>query len=139
MYLLDTDILSNLMTRTPSAALFMKLAYTSADDLFTSSITIGELTYGAYRATRRTQEILRRIDESINLDLTILPFDTAAARWYGELRAYLERRGTPIGDADMRIAAIALARGLRVVTGNTRHFQRVPDLSVENWLLPDGV
>jgi len=46
----------------------------------------------------------------------------------------LEQRGTPIGDADLRIAAIALSRGLIVVTGNVREFQRVPGLQVENWL-----
>ena len=57
-----------------------------------------------------------------------------AARRYGEVRTELERRGTPLGDADLRIAAIALARGLTVVTGNIRHFQRVPGLQVENWL-----
>lgn len=67
-------------------------------------------------------------------NLTVLAFDTAAARRYGEIRAALERLGTPIGDADMRIAATALSRGLRVVTGNERHFRRVPELETENWL-----
>ncbi len=52
----------------------------------------------------------------------------------GEVRALLERQGTPVGDADLRIAAIALVRNLIIVTANTRHFQRVPGLPVENWL-----
>jgi tRNA(fMet)-specific endonuclease VapC len=68
-------------------------------------------------------------------NLAVLPFDAAAARICGGLRAELERRGSPIGDADTRIASIALANGLTVVTGNVRHFQRVPELSVENWLV----
>ncbi len=65
----------------------------------------------------------------------MVPFDEAAARRYGALRAYLERQGTPLADADLRIAAIALVRGLVMVTGNVRHFQRVPGLVVENWLV----
>ncbi len=63
-----------------------------------------------------------------------LPFDTAAARIYAEVRADLERRGTPLDGADLRIAAIALAHGHTVVTANVRHFGRVPGLPVENWL-----
>ncbi len=63
-----------------------------------------------------------------------LPFDQAAAEEYGRLRAYLEARGTPIGHEDTQTAAIALANDLTVVTGNVRHFQRVPGLAVENWL-----
>lgn len=63
----------------------------------------------------------------------MLPFDADAAYQYGELRAELKRRGTPIGDADTRIASIALVRDLTVITSNVRHFQRVPGLAVENW------
>ena len=66
--------------------------------------------------------------------LPVLPFDGDAARRYGEVRAELECQGTPLGEADLRIGAIALSRGLTVVTGNIRHFQRIPGLSVENWL-----
>jgi tRNA(fMet)-specific endonuclease VapC len=77
---------------------------------------------------------LERLENTLLPNLPVLPVDTAAARWYGEIRAGLERRGTPIGDADLRIAAIALARGLTVVTGNRRHFQRVAGLPAENWL-----
>jgi len=61
-------------------------------------------------------------------------FDDRAARHYGRLRDDLERSGTPIGDADLRIAAIARTHELTVVTGKVRHFERVPGLAVENWL-----
>lgn len=74
------------------------------------------------------------MDRVLLPNLSVLPFDVAAAHRYGEVRAELERRGTPLGEADLRIGAIALTRGLTVVTGNVRHFQRIPDLSVENWL-----
>ena len=134
MYLLDTDILSNLLKRTPSMALIAKLASVPVEQKFTSSVTLGELIYGAHRLGPRSQMLLERLDDVLRPNLPILPFDTAAARRYGEVRADLERRGTPLGDADLRIGAIALARELTMVTGNVRHFERIPGLSVENWL-----
>jgi tRNA(fMet)-specific endonuclease VapC len=87
----------------------------------------------AHRSSR-TVALLKRIEETLLEELPVLPFDATAARRYGELRAELERRGTPIGDADTRVASIALSRGLTVVTGNERHFRRVPGLDIENWL-----
>ena len=134
MYLLDTDILSNLLKRTPSTVLIAKLASVPPEQQFTSSITLGELIYGAYRLREGAGHLLERLEETLPPNLPTLPFDGAAARRYGEVRAELEHRGTPIGDADLRIGAIALSRGLAVVTGNARHFQRIPDLLVENWL-----
>jgi predicted nucleic acid-binding protein len=134
MYLLDTDILSNLLRRAPSTALVTKLASIPPEQQFTSSITLGELVYGAYRLQERVGALLQRLDETLLPNLPILPFDASAGRRYGEVRAELERRGTPIGDADLRIASIALTRDLTVVTANVRHFQKVPGLAVENWL-----
>src|SRR3712207_201199 len=133
MYLLDTDILSNLMKRAPASTLVASLAGVPREYHFTSSVPLGELLYGAHRSSR-TAALLERIEETLLPELPILPFDTDAARRYGELRAELERRGTPIGDADTRVASIALSRGLTVVTGNERHFQQVPGLEIENWL-----
>ena len=122
------------MRRAPSASLLRKIDSVRIDQQFTSSITVGELIYGAFRNSARADELLDQIEGRIMRDLTVLPFDTVAAKMYGELRATLERDGTPIGDADARIAAIALVNNLTVVTGNVRHFQRVPGLLVENWL-----
>ena len=137
MYLFDTDTLSALIRGRHPKALLVKLNAVPIEDRFTSSINIGEMAYGAFRAPHRTQELLDSIDRTILPDFAVLPFDTNAALRYGKLRRFLERRGTPIGDADTRIAAIALSRNLTVVTGNTRHFRRVPGLAVENWLRPD--
>ena len=134
MYLLDTDILSNLLKRLPSTALIAKLASVLPEHQFTSSITLGELTYGAHRLQAGTGLLLERLDRTLPPNLPVLPFDEAAALRYGEVRAELKRRGTPIGDADLRIGAIALAGGLTVVTGNVRHFERIPGVLVENWL-----
>lgn len=120
------------MKRNPAPALVSRLARVAPEEQFTSSVTFGELVYGAHR-TDRAGALLGRIEEALS-GLPILPFDTAAARVYGELRARLERGGTPIGDADTRIAAIALSRDLTVLTANTRHFERVAGLRTENWL-----
>ncbi len=133
MYLLDTDILSNLMRRVPPSYLISRLARVPPGEQFTSSVTLGELVYGALRSDRAAV-LLERIEVVVPTELPVLPFDAAAARRYGEVRADLKRKGTPIGDADLRIAAIALSRGLTVVTANERHFGRIVDLPVENWM-----
>ena len=134
MYLLDTDILSNLLKRAPSTILIAKLASVPAEQQFTSSITLGELLYGAYRLGACAGLLLERLDKTLPPNLPVLAFDEDAARCYGQARAELERKGMPLGDSDLRIGAIALARDFTVVTGNVRHFERIPGLLVENWL-----
>lgn len=89
--------------------------------------------YGAHRVSR-SADMLMAIRRVAMTDIWVLPFDQEAAEEYGQLRSYLEVRGTPIGEADTQIAAIALANDLTVVTANVRHFERVPGLVVENWL-----
>ena len=100
----------------------------------TSSITLRELLSGAHRHPERADELVGRIAAVIPADLPVLAFDEAAAPRYGRLRAELERAGTPIGEADMRIASIALTHALVVVSGNLRHLSRVPELMTEDWL-----
>ena len=134
MYLLDSDILINLIRRAPSTMLIARLASVPPEQQFTSSITLGELVYGAFKLQARTDELLQQLEESLLPNLPVLPFDSAAAQYYGEVRADLERRGMPLGDADLRIGCIALAHGLTMVTGNVRHFERIPGLTVENWI-----
>lgn len=134
MYLLDTDILSNLMKRSPSSELVEKLTRVPPKQKFTSSTTLGELVYEARRLRERTDFLMAKIEDILLPNLPVLAFDAAAARRYGGIRAELERQGAPMGDADMRIAATALSRGLKVVTANERRFRRVPGLETENWL-----
>jgi len=136
MYLFDTDILSNLLRRTPSTVLIAKLASVPSEQQFTSAITLGELFYGAYRLVPTSKILLDRLEKTLLPNLPVVSFDTEAAHKYGQIRAELESKGISIGDADLRIAAIALARGLTVITGNIKHFRRVPGLPVENWLEP---
>ena len=134
MYLLDTDILANLMGRCPSTALIAKLASVPPEQQCTSSITLEELIVGASRFGRRSAALLSQIDARLLPNLQVLPFDAAAARRYGEIRASLARKGVPVSETALRVAAVALVRNLTLVSGNPQHFKRVPGLSVENWL-----
>lgn len=134
MYLLDTDTISNLFRRTPSTTLIVKLASIPLEHQFTSSITVGELVYGALRLGPTAGALLERLEKRLLPSVIVLSFDTSAAMSYGKIRAELEAQGSPIGDADLRIAAIALTHDLTLVTGNIRHFARVPGLRIENWL-----
>jgi predicted nucleic acid-binding protein len=135
VFLLDTDVISDLMSATPSTKLVSRLAGVPYGQQFTSSITVGEVAYGAHRFQRRTAELLNRLEATLSGDIEVIPFDQDAAHQYGALRSDLERRGTPIWEADTRIASVALARGLTVITGNVRHFEMVQGLRVENWLV----
>lgn len=133
MYLFDTDTISNLLTKRPSPALIQRLAGVPPQHQFTSAITVGELMYGAYRSAR-SDYFLHQLDQLVWPNVTVLAFDEAAARVYGHLRAELERKGTSVSEPDLRIASIALMHRLTVVTGNVRHFSRIANLRVENWL-----
>ena len=118
MYLLDTDIISNLMKPSPTIGLIARMAEVPVHRQFTSSITLGELIYGARRMRHRSAALLDQIENKLLPNLEVLPFDETAAKCYGAVRANLKVRGNPIGDADLRIASIALARDLIVVTGS---------------------
>lgn len=131
-YCFDTDILSATIRPAPPLHLIRRLATVPAQEQFTTSITVGELIYGARRVGR--EDLSTRVEQVVRSAQTVLPFDTLAARTFGALKAAFERKGTPLAEPDLRIASIALARGLILVTRNIRHFQRVPDLTVENWI-----
>jgi tRNA(fMet)-specific endonuclease VapC len=132
VYCFDTDVLSAVLRRDPPLRLIRRLASVPAEQQFTTAITLGELLYGAdKRASPRLSDRVRDLVRSL---VGILPFDETAAERYGPLRADLERAGRPLDEPDLRIASIALANDLTLVTANVRHFSRVPELAVENWL-----
>ena len=135
MFIFDTDIYTNVMKKIPSEALLNRLKKVSRRDQFTTTITIAEVYYGLMKASNRTK--LFTLFESVVLPRTsILPFDFSAAKKYGEIRSFLERQGTPLSHADLQIASIALSMNMTLITGNMKHFQRIPQLIVENWLIP---
>ncbi|OGT25341.1 MAG: hypothetical protein A2Z17_04635 [Gammaproteobacteria bacterium RBG_16_66_13] len=125
--------MSQVLKRVLSPALLARLATVPPEEQFTSAITVGEMVYGAHRSPSRDR-LLQQLEERVWPNVRVLPFDRPAAETYGRLRAELERVGTPLSEPDLRIAAIALTHDLTVVTGNVRHFARVPGLQVENWL-----
>lgn len=129
-YLLDTNsCITYINGRSPQLRDFIDNQ--SYADIAVSAITKGEMYYGS--AKSQTPERSRAKQDKFLRHFDSLPFDDAAAEEYGSIRVYLERRGTPIGRHDMLIAAIARANGLIVVTHNTREFERIPGLNVEDW------
>ena len=100
--------------------------------LLITAVTVGELIFGAYRS-ERLAENLALVDELLEI-VTILPFDTDAARRHGELKDYLRRAGTPLADLDLQIACIALVHALPLATHNSNHFNRIPGLHLVDWL-----
>lgn len=87
--------------------------------------------FGAYKSERRAENLA--ILDDLFAGFSSLPFDGAAAREFGRIRADLQRVGTPIGPYDLQIAAIALAHNLTLVTHNTDEFKRVSALQIDDW------
>ena len=101
-------------------------------DVAISSVVLGELLYGA-RASARSSENLRNLRKFLRL-ADILDYNQKSADAYSRIRLSLRRKGRPSGEADMMIAAIALADNAILVTDNTKHFRHVENLRLENWL-----
>lgn len=131
LYMLDTDICSYAI-RGGHPKLDARLARTPADSLCLSVVSRAELLYGVERKGRPpalaalVADLLRRIAS--------LPWDDEAARHYAEVRAALERKGQPIGNIDLMIAAHARAKDAVLITNNEREFRRVAGLKRENWV-----
>ena len=129
-YMLDTNICVYIIKKRPERVLqrFMQQA---PDNLCISAITLAELEYGIENSSfpERNRLALAMFLSGIQ----VLPFDDAAAEEYGKIRAKLKKAGTPVGANDMLIASHAKAHGLIIVTNNTREFDRIENLNVENW------
>ena len=130
-YLIDTNICIYVMNHRPSVVL-ERFRRTGVGEIGISSITASELHYGAQKSSRIEQNV-RRIEEFL-YPFEVLPYDEAASREYGKIRAHLEKRGQTIGPLDLLIAAHALSRGLILVTNNVKEFNRIGGLRVENWV-----
>ena len=128
-WLFDTDALSEVLRRRPLAPYVAWLRTVPRADQFTSAVCVGELYKGAFRVPE-TAHHLRNIEARVLPAVTVLPYDVAVARVYGEIEAGLAARGAMLADADLQIAATALYHGLELVTGNGRHFARVPGLRI---------
>lgn len=126
-----SDVISALLRRDAMTKLHQRIARVPTRSQCTTTITLGELSYGAHKAGR--VDLYARIKVVLS-ELEILSFDVAAAEKYGPLRAQLERKGLKLDEADLRIACIALVNDCTLITGNSRHFARLDELRVENWL-----
>ena len=100
-------------------------------DICISSITVAELRFGA--ETRRSRKLHDLISAFV-ASVAVLPLDQRAADRFAAVAVSLARRGEPISTFDTLIAAHALSLGLTLVTNNTRHFERVAGLKIENWI-----
>lgn len=129
-YLLDTNICIYIRQKRP-VELLRRFERLKAGEAALSTITCGELLYGAEKSAHRTAA-LERLRE-LFLVIPPLPLPDTAAATYGAIRIDLERRGQLIGNNDLWIAAHALAEGMVLVTNNEREFRRVRDLKVQNW------
>lgn len=136
MYLLDTNIVSYFL-RGASPALNQRILDSRPEVLAISIISAGELRYGLsqLRPSRRAAQLAHQLDALLTA-VSVLALPPEAAQHYGTARSQLEAAGTPIGGNDLWIAAHALSQDLTLVTNNTREFERVPGLRVENWIAP---
>jgi tRNA(fMet)-specific endonuclease VapC len=126
-FLLDTNVMIGVMRNNP--AIRRKLRFVPTDQVATSSIVMHELYYGAYKGTETAADLAILAA----LPVEVIDFTPEDAFRAGEIRAYLQARGTPIGPYDILIAGQALARELTLVTRNIREFSRIDGLRVENW------
>ena len=133
MYLFDTDSLSNILKKNPSALLIEKLMALPGELQFTTSINISEIYFGAYRSVNQ-KKILQAYEKKVFPNLNILPFDTDSGKIYGKLKAQLEKKGLPKSEPDLRIAAITIQHKMVLVTGNIKHFINIPGLNIEDWI-----
>jgi tRNA(fMet)-specific endonuclease VapC len=128
-FLFDTDAISELYKKRPSLPYLSWLGTVPRSEQFTSAVSLGELFRGAFRSPD-TARHLANIETHILPAITVLPYDVAIARIYGRIQAALAGAGKPLADADLQIAATALHHGLELVTGNLRHFERVPGIRI---------
>ncbi|TPE55311.1 tRNA(fMet)-specific endonuclease VapC [Maribrevibacterium harenarium] len=129
-YMLDTNIVIYVIKRRPIEAL--RVFNLHAGQMCISSITLAELLHGVEKSSK-PEHNLQQVEDFVSR-LEVLEYSQKAAAHYGEIRAELERKGTPIGVNDLHIAGHARSESLILVTNNTREFERVTALRLENWI-----
>jgi tRNA(fMet)-specific endonuclease VapC len=133
MYLLDTNILSELAKRKPNRNFIKRLRSEPSQSLYTSSICVFELRFGS--ALRDDfQTFWPRIMDRILSRISILNFGENEAFIAGDILALLQKRGQKIGIEDVYVAATTLSNKCTLVTANTKHYIRIKGLKIENWI-----
>ena len=133
IYLLDTNTCIQYLTGR-SENVINKFKTTPRQNICLCDVVKAELYYGACRSGKKEKNLA--LYELFFSQYISLPFDGKSAKIYGEIRSKLSKLGTPIGAYDFQIAAITLANNLILVTHNTREFERVENLQLEDWEYP---
>jgi tRNA(fMet)-specific endonuclease VapC len=131
-YMLDTNICIYIIKAHPVSVL-KRFNMFSIGDICISSVTMAELRYGVEKSQQPEKNKLAL--EKFTVPLEIMPFDADVTYYYGSMRVYLEKKGTPIGPLDLMIAAHAVCLNSVLVTNNLKEFSRIPELNTENWIL----
>ena len=132
-YMLDTNMIAYARNRRPACVLEQLMTHEPAE-ICISSITMAELEYGVFNSSKPVQN--RSALMMFLSGMAVLPFDASASLEYGEIRYTLKSQGTIIGGNDMLIAAHARSLDLILVTHNTKEFERIPHLLLEDWAVP---
>jgi tRNA(fMet)-specific endonuclease VapC len=128
MILFDTDICIELLKGNKH---IIKQREQSESMIGISFMSVAELYYGAEKSTDPTKNIT--LIEELLLSLEIIQTDNSILRRFGTIKAYLQKNGISLADADILIAATTLEKCEKLITGNTKHFDRIPGLSIDNW------
>ncbi len=129
MILLDTDVCIELLRGNRTV---IEKRKDCNDDIAVCFMTIAELFYGAEKSKNRKHNMI--LVEKFILSLAIIQTDVRLLKKFGELKSTLEKTGTTVPDADVMIAATALTKCRRLITGNIRHFERFEGLTLDNWI-----
>ena len=130
IYLLDTNICIYFLNKR-SEILIQRFRTVDLKQVAVCSVVKAELFYGALKSNNPAKNL--KLQRRFLNRFKSFPFDDRAADMYAQIRARLEKSGTPIGPNDLFIAAIAIANDLTLITHNTREFSRIEDLSFEDW------
>ena len=132
MYMLDTNICIYVLKNHSDK---LRHKFKAIKELCISSVTYGEFCFGIENGNEHLREERWKQLDVFTQRLLIDPWDEQSARHYGVIRATLKKEGTPIGNNDLLIAAHARSINAVLVTNNVREFNRVPNLTIENWLI----
>lgn len=134
IYMLDTNICSFIMRDQPEVVLQrLEQAVLRNHRIVVSAITYAEMRFGAI-GPKASPRHVKLVDEFCARLDAVLPWDRAAVDATTEIKVALRLAGTPIGPNDTAIAGHAIAAGAVLVTNNTREFERVPGLAIEDWV-----
>lgn len=129
MILLDTDICIHIL-RGNNKVIEERRKY--PDQVAVSFMTVAELYYGAEKSANPTKNL--SLIEQLLLTLVLINSDNQIMRRFGKLKAELESLSKPLADADLLIAATTLEKCNLLVTGNLKHFNRIDNLPLANWI-----